>query len=341
MPRTPRFETLYLHVGLDKTGTTSVQSELAARAALLESTLDIHFPTTFRQWPGFRGNHSNLLRPLFARDPRAARRLAARGLHNEEEVIAFNRQNLEDLNAGFARTRSNDLLLSAEVISHFKPVDLQGLAQWSHELAQRVVVIACIRHPVHALSSEIQQRLRIGARLENLYRNPPYYRFRELLGNLAGAFGSEALRLYSFHRAVEHPKGLAAALLQECGRSAASGFEKQLPANVSMSAEAAVMLSAYNAQRPAFILGQRNPARSQAAVQRLAALPGDTYLAPADVLDRTRDVAAKELDWLQERYGLDLSHPPVPAGTPDPRVGDAQLGPVALELAQQAGTQVE
>ncbi len=333
MTDSPKFRTLYLHIGLGKTGTTSIQRELAENAAALDARCALHFPTQLSRWKQFRGNHSDLLRARFAAAPRARRRLATLGLYNDTDIAEYNATNERDLLTGFTASSARDLLLSAEVVAHFEPADLDALAQWCRSLASEVAVIACVRHPAHALSSEIQQRLRIGAKLENLYKNPPTYRFRELFANLESAFGTDTLRVYSFHRAIEHPGGLAAALLAQCGLDADELLAPQPAANVRMSAEAALLLSAYNREFPAFIMGERNAERSPRAVRALAAIPGRRYEAPADALALAEERTADDVDWLQSRFGLDLSHTPVQPGEADPRFSAESLHAIAMAIA--------
>jgi hypothetical protein len=337
MTDSPRFRTLYLHIGLGKTGTTSVQRELAGKAGELESHCHLHFPTRLSQWKHFRGNHSDMLRALFAQAPRPRRRLATLGLNDDDDIAAYNARNQRDLVAGFAESTARDLLLSDEVVAHFEPVDLAALAEWCRGLAAQVVVLACIRHPVHALSSEIQQRLRIGAKLENLYRNPPHYRFRELFGNLGDAFGQDSLHIYSYHSAAEHPGGLASALLAQCGIDAGGLLAPQPAENVRMSREAALLLSAYNHEFPAFIMGRRNPDRAARIVRTLASIPGHKYQAPAEALSLVEQLTAGDVAWLQSQFGLLLAYPPVEPGDTDPLFSAESLRALALAIAGQPG----
>ncbi|QFU74714.1 hypothetical protein EY643_03045 [Halioglobus maricola] len=308
MSSLPRFKHCYLHIGLDKTGTTSVQRAFAREAALLESNCDLHFPHIFPDRVHFDGNHSPYLRALFCEFPRARRRLAARGLTSEEEIAHYNRTTLKALHAGFTATSATRLLLSAEVVTHFQQEDLESLKLWCQELAENITVIACIRHPVHALASEMQQRLRIGAKLENLNTHPPHHRLREKFTQLENIFGRSSVLAYSFHRATEHPSGLAAALLAELAIEQDSLFERERASNTSMSAEAARQLSAYNEQLPAFIEGRANPARCAQEVRRLAAIPGETFCASAEASQRVAELAASDIAWMEDRYSIDLRY---------------------------------
>ncbi|WP_156507744.1 hypothetical protein [Halioglobus sp. HI00S01] len=144
---------------MDKTGTTSVQQAFAREAAVLEAQCQLHFLHVFPDRKKFNGNHSPYLRPLFCKFPRARRRLSAMGLTDDEKIDGYNDNTTAALRREFEQKNAENILLSAEVISHFQPEDLQGLASWARGLAEKVTVVACVRHPEHALSSEIQQRL--------------------------------------------------------------------------------------------------------------------------------------------------------------------------------------
>ena len=309
MQQTPHFNTLYLHIGLGKTGTTSIQLDLWRMADQLDAGCGLHFPCALPEKTPFRGNHSMLLRAMFCNELRARKRLSSIGLHNDEQISAFNAANQRALELGFARTSAPQALLSAESIGHFSEDDLNDLARWAQDIGREVKLLACIRHPVHALSSEIQQRLRIGAKLANLYNNPPYYRFRTLFEGLEQAFGRDNIIAYSFHRAIEHQAGLTAALLEQIGVRLNSEIPSQKPANTRMSREATLLLSAFNEQVPAFVMGKANPARHGDEVRRLKDIPGGPYVAPLEVLERVRAASMADTRWMEARYGLDLEHP--------------------------------
>jgi len=311
-----KFNTLYLHVGLSKTGTTSIQRVLLDNAALLESQHGIHYPRGFPENPPFRGNHSRFVRALFCAHPEAQRRLPTIGIHSNAELQNYTGTCLQQLAAGFAATTAQDLLISAESVCNFKDVDARALAEWCRGIAESVKVIACVRHPEHALASEIQQRLRVGARLENLYQAPPFKRLRALFEMFEANFGGENIICYSFHRALENPRGLTSEFLRQLGIDSATDFSEQKAENSSISAEAAQLLDALNQAVPQFIAGQANPERQRYSIQPLLSVPGGKYTVPQAVRERVRSASGPEVAWIEEHYQLDLSFPPPAAEAP-------------------------
>lgn len=332
-----RFKTTYLHIGLGKTGTTAVQADLLDHARALEARHDLHYPARFPHLAGFEGNHSLLLRALFSDDEAVRERLKAIGLHNSQRIERFNEHSLSRFHKGFADSPAQRLLLSAESVGHFRQRELQQLADWLQSISDEVCIIACVRHPLAALSSSIQQVLTVGGILEELYRKPPIYRFRALFERLEKCFGRDNIIAYDFADAVESNDALAAVLLARIGVDVSGAIDKRPPDNTSMSHEAALLLSALNQQRPIVAGGRRNPLHSPRATEKIMDIPGRKFIAPPAVYRRVARETQAELDWLLEHYGLALK---TPATTETPggyyRFGQDSINTLALQVADLA-----
>lgn len=217
MNSSKKFKTIFLHIGLGKTGSTSIQRQILNNADLLENKYDVHFPRKFSHSRPFDGNHSILLRAMFHEHSDVRKRLAALGMHSQESIDQFNRVTHRGLEKSFANTNASNLFLSAESIGHFRKDDVQRLEKILRGWANEIKVVACVRHPVHALSSEIQQRLNFGAVLEELYQAPPFYKFKGLFGRIEPAFGRDNIVAYDFGQAIKSGMGLTAYLFKEIG----------------------------------------------------------------------------------------------------------------------------
>ena len=303
-----RFKKTYLHIGLGKTGSTSIQSDLLAQASVLESQYDLHFPRSFPQMHGFNGNHSLPLGVLYQKHPDDRKGLAARGLDTQECIDAYNTSTEQALNRGFDNTSASQLLLSAEGIGRFHKADLIDLANWLRSVSEEVLVIACLRHPVAGLSSEIQQRLHIGGILEDLYENPPFYRYIGLFDRLEAAFNRDCIILYDFAQAIKNPGGLTTEFFSHMGFDTGALFQKQPAANTSMSHEAALLLSALNKRHPILVDGHLNSERSVGDSRAFASsFSGEKYSAPAWVCSKVEELADPHLYWLERHYGMKLA----------------------------------
>lgn len=336
MNGTTRFKKIYLHIGLGKTGTTSIQADLLREGRVLESKFDLHFPRSFPQLPNFDGNHSIPLRAIYHEHPDVRKRLAAQGLQTQAQIDAYNADTLRGLQQGFEKSSASQLLLSAEGVGHFRKPDLIALSEWLRSLSEQVVVIACLRHPAAALSSEIQQRLYIGDVLEDLYERPPFYRYKGLFERLEAAFPRESIILYDFAHAVRNPGGLTSEFFSRLGIDTGDLFQPKPAANTSMSHEAALLLSALNKQRPVLIDGGPNPRRKRGDSQALGAVPGRKYIAPNHVYHKLNEQAQPHLQWLEQEYGIVLDRGTIEESDTDHQAfSDRAIDAVALAMVDR------
>jgi hypothetical protein len=146
-----KFKQLFLHIGLGKTGTTTIQQDILANAELLETKYDVHYPRRFSHADRYEGNHSVLLRALFSNAPAVRQRLSAIGIPDQEAIDKFNKLTMNRLLRSFEKTSADQLLLSAESVGHFRQAQMTELFSWLNELSESITVVGCLRHPVHAL----------------------------------------------------------------------------------------------------------------------------------------------------------------------------------------------
>lgn len=302
-----KFEKIYLHVGLGKTGSTAIQHMLLHEASELEEIAGIHIPREFTDPRPFGGNHSIFLRSLFAQQPENLRFNVVAGLGTQEKVFDADRKLQQQYLDSFESSPASRLLLSAEGVGHFDADTLQRLADWLAAMSDNIEIIACVRHPRHALAAEIQQRLKTGARLDRLYERPPFYRYSEIFSRLENCFGKESLKLYDYCEACPPRGSAASAFLARLGVQLPDFVDEKQPVNVGISHEATHLLDALNRLRPLLIEGEVNPLRKPGDLSVFLAIPGKRYRPPESVLALLDKLSQGELDWLDSNYGLRLN----------------------------------
>ena len=307
MRHNKRFRRVYLHAGLGKTGTSTIQSYLAANAVRIEREYDIHFPHVFDLAAPFAGNHSELLRtiatsevePLNTHTLPTSFAVNGAGPSAEEVRLQFER--------GFSDSQASQLLISAEAVGHFDSTKMMLLASWLGKYSDSVEVIACIRHPAAALSSEIQQRLRFGAVLKDLYEYPPYYSFRGLLPRLETAFPGSHVVLYDFDTASRCSSGIVGTFLQKIGIEESLRGGAPRPMNPSMSQYGAMLLSALNDARSCGDTAFTSKGGIPNDVAPFLRIPGRKFQAVPRAYERLEQVVERDLLWLEREYGLSLT----------------------------------
>ena len=302
-----KFKRVILHAGLGKTGTSSIQNQLLGQAKVLESEHNIHFPCVFHGlYQPFDGNHSSLLSFMFIDHNGPPRSHSLAGFKTEKEAKEYSFKIRTNFENGFSSSSASNLLMSAEGLGHFSKPRLILLSNWLQKFAEEIEVIVCIRHPMAALSSEIQQRLTLGFVLEDLYEQPPRYRFKNLFDRLETAFPQSKFVVYDFAQATEYPGGLVGCFYEKIGLDPCLVSQQPKYSNESMSHEAALLLSALNATEPLIEGGKRNKNRSPGDIQDFLKIPGKKYQAPRGVYEMLEREISDDLAWLLEHRGIDL-----------------------------------
>lgn len=334
---TPRFNTVVVHFGMGKTGTSAIQRALLRRTSQLELDCRMLFPRVDDDPRPFHGNHSLVLRSMSSERPESLRFNIAAGLGSAEAVRSAD----DAVRAGFQRqfeaTDATTLLLSAEGIGHFDDEGVNRLAAWLLPLGKEIRLLAWIRHPQHALAAEIQQRVKTGARLERLYEQPPCYRYRSMLTRLANAFGKPAIELYDYAESIAPGSSAVKSFYRRVGINLEAGVDDEAKVNVGLSHRATLLLDAANRLRPLIVDGKRNPLRRPNDLAKIFKVEGEPYAPPPAVYDRLAQIAQPQLEWMQRHYNF-APEPLPPRVTPrehdvlDQQAIDAQ----AIRLLDEA-----
>jgi hypothetical protein len=303
-----RFDRAFLHIGMGKTGSTTVQQVYWAKTALLETRHAIHYPVrpVVNSAVGKRGNHSQQIVSMFHPRPETIQSNILSGRGRADQARAFAQKLQSDFEQGFKNTDARDLLLSAEGIPTLTNEAVAAFANWLKQWCEEVHIVACLRHPADALSSQIQQRLWNGATLAAMYLEPPFYKYSELLPRLEKLFGTGRIHTYDFADAVEDPAGLADRLLREFGLNISLPKVQTKTSNSSMSQQAALLLDSMNRNYPPLLDGNRNPENSGAALRLAGWVPGAKYQAPSLAYKLLEFEARPHLEWLATQYKITL-----------------------------------
>lgn len=301
-----RFRHAVVHIGLGKTGSTSIQYMLHQRAATLDRDHDFHYPVDFVDPRPFLGNHSLYLRSICAERPHLLRFNKVAGLADREYALEADAKLRIQFETGFSRSTATRLLLSAESVGHFDEQSTVRLYEWLTTYCDQVQIIAAVRHPLHALAGEIQQRLKSGARLESLLDRPPFYRYSEVFSRLETNFGRDAISLYDYAAACVPGNSVLTRFLHALGLPRSLSFGLEEVRNAGMSREATLLLGALNRQRPLLIDGHMNPERSPGDLSSFIEVRGSAYVPPARTCRRLLEMSSGELAWLERHYQLSL-----------------------------------
>lgn len=277
---------LLLHIGMHKTGTSSLQTTLFDSRETLSNAgityLDIE------------DNHSAAFYSLFCDAPEKYHVNRRRGIHTKEQAATHNRTLRKRLTDKLAATDSSITIISGEDLSLLPKAKVPELQRFLASFFDDVRVIGYARPPISFVNSLAQQSLKGGATMEHLTTHPPSPTYQWRFQKFLDAFGKDKVTLRQFTRD---------ALLNGC---IVADFlnTAELPdhlystlkisrRNNSLSVLAGTLLARLNAQIPVFVGDALNPARKAGATVLLQTLPGDAFRLPDSVVEQ----ALAESDW--------------------------------------------
>ncbi|WP_338552544.1 hypothetical protein [Paenibacillus sp. KS-LC4] len=299
---------IFLHVGLHKTGTTSIQDTLHVdhNNKLLESKGYL-YP---KCWPS---NHSIPIYSSFCDDP-TAYHIHIRNGYTADQIASLNERYLNELQAEIDERKLTSLILSGEDISLLSVNNLSVYKEYlSTIFTDNIKVMIYVRSPLEWTVSAIQQFVKTG---RESYKNAAAH-FEKIIENLfvnridkfVHVFGKESVNVYSFEEAVLDKFGLVGHFLSTIGMSDKEISNVHLvTANESISLIAGDIISYINEKMPLFreknLLGEQ---RSDGDIRPLWRIKGPKFDIPYFDKQRILELSRNDRAWLKKNWGIDYT----------------------------------
>ncbi len=312
-------KTVFIHPGMHKTGTTSIQHTLYAnRDVLLEYGINyLHS----------EANHSHGLYSLFGPAPHEFFSNLQRGIDSPKKVAVHNERVRATIEAACRENRSPAFVISAEAICD---LSVDGLQRFESLLAphfDRVLVTAYVRPPRSYITSAAQQWIKRGYCLDDVLRDPPVPDYRRRFENLRRVFGAEnvSFTLYVRQRLKNHCA--VASFLERIGAPDELYQRLQVvDTNESLSLTAAKLLSVANRRVPRFAGRKPNPERAAALLSEISRIPGPRFRLPEQWLSDVIASVQPDIAWMEATLGVALEEPTQTGETPSPAESNEVCG---------------
>jgi len=312
-------ETICLHIGPHKTGSTSIQADaFNHRAALAGRGIDY--------WSIAR-NHSFPLSIAFAPQAPGDRRMAL------QKIEFGTRREIRTRLDRDLKTATGRFVLSAERVTLFPPESLAGLRDFLTGYGP-VKLIAYIREPRGWLNSLVLQHLRVGDTLDEALAAVPTTLYRDRLAAARDVFGPENMSFRLFDPTRFEGGSLFSDFMAAIGECDFL-VPEELPRNPAVSARAAAILDAVN--RAARTAGFKGNARWFNA--SLRAIGGQPFSLPAETMEPLIARSGDDIAWASEAVGTDLLSLSAPSGAPPLPEPDPDLTNLIFELVRDATRQ--
>ena len=183
---------IYLHIGLEKTGTTSIQKAMAEKREALhrESVL---FPKSL-------GTKNNIRLLLYGLDEGLNRFLKSYPGYNMPDYPAFRAQLEKDFEREVEASGCKTIVISSEHLSSqlVSPRQIESVANFLRRVANDIRIVVYLRRQDHMAVSRYCSALKAGSTHgfsfdTEVKKFPKYYNFDVLLSEWAHVFGRDKL----------------------------------------------------------------------------------------------------------------------------------------------------
>lgn len=287
---------LLLHIGMHKTGSSSLQTSFfSSRETLLNAGIT---------YLDIEDNHSAAFYSLFCDAPEKYHINRRRGIHTLEQTAAHNRSLRKMLSEKLAAIDTDLTIISGEDLSLLPKPKVGELQQFLMSFFDDVRVIGYARPPVSFVNSMAQQSIRGGATMEHLSANPPAPNYQWRFQKFLDAFGADKVTLRQFSRETLKNGCIVTDFVN------ATGLPNHLCStlmisrrNDGLSMLAGTLLARMNAQIPVFVDDIPNPARKANVAARLQTLSGPAFKLTRDSTERALAESDWDIKWMQALLG--------------------------------------
>ena len=301
---------IFLHVGLHKTATTSIQKTLSFynNKKFLENNNYI-YPTC---WPV---NHSIPLYSTFCDHPEKYHINIKKG-YEINKIKKVNKEYLDELEDEINNTSYSKLIISGEDISLLTINNLLNLKNYflstfGEQIKFNVMIF--VRNPVLRAVSEIQEFIKNGLTEQTAIKYALKVGgsvFQNRIEKFIKIFGINSVKVHSFEEAIKHefgPVGYFLSLLNITNDEITKfSYKKD---NEGLSIFGAKFLSYVNEKIPPIVNGKRNENRYPTDIAPIFNICGSKYNISSNHKKTIFENSRSDIHWLRKNFGINYSFP--------------------------------
>ncbi len=299
-----KIKTIYLHIGVHKTGSSSIQETFYKNVEIVEE-LGYLYP---KKWIL---NHGFVFFPMFAEHPEKHLSNLRKNRTNEE-CVAINEENRKNILEELNEFKGEKVVFSGEDISPMPYDKVVKLKEYLNEIMPNaeIKVIICTREISGYATSYVQQRAKAGGKknaIQTALVNNKIYKPR--LEKFIEIFGKNSITSYKFEEAVKHPEGPVGYFMNVIGMSN-NDIEKIdiIRTNESVS-DKSVDLNKYIDDIFPLItdvgVSEVREARDKVPLNKIS---GTKFILPVEIQKKIRAENMDDTIWLKEKLGIDYTN---------------------------------
>jgi hypothetical protein len=315
--------TIHSHIGMHKTGTTSIQDTLSGLVTDRIAYVDLSRP-----------NHSATYATMFMADPEefTGHRRMQRSVQQVMELRAAHMARLE---ASIRAAGERNMITSGEGISLLSREELSGMRAFFARHFDEIRIIAYVRPPASYMASALQQRIVGGlkAQFKTLY--PKY---RDLFEKFDQVFGRKNVTLVKFDRGEMVEGNVVLDFSRRVGLEL--DRTRLAESNIGLSLEGTAVMFAHRRHGQQELESRRDRIDNQRVARTIGGIGRSKLQLHEDIVRPVIEAHRADMDWIEARLGTSLaetySREPT-ALTSNAKLSElagAQLGPIGALLAE-------
>lgn len=300
-----------LHIGLHKTGSTSIQASMKENQSVLQENGIFYplIPINGKYFP----NHSFMLFSLFSDNPVNYHMNQKFGFTTVEQVNELNNYYRSSIIDSINQSNCNTVILSAEDVSSLNINQVEDLKKFfTYHLGQdtEFKVIIYFRHLCDYVQSVIQQRVKDGGwekLLLNELKNGKLSGLRDRVEKFITVFGKNNIEAFKFEDAINQPGSISGQFSRDVLGINIEHKDLQ-HSNKSLSYEAYLIHNKVNSSDPLYIKGKINPKRRSDDLLPIVKLPGQKLNLSHRFSDNFISKVNVEHSWIEDEFSIKYQH---------------------------------
>jgi hypothetical protein len=300
-------KTIYLHIGLHKTATSSIQNTLKSTSNILKemgggflfedkllSNYNLYFLSLFF-------NPSNLSNINLALQT------------DLNQVEEFNKHIKSHIYSNLRKTKCKTAIYSAEALSGAKDMNVLNIMKaFFAELVPNanIKIVVYVREIVSYENSRVQQEIKVGSQSYNGYvkrfKKENYSLYETRLKVYLDCFGRDKIIIRKFEDACKHEFGPVGDFLETCGVPKDGISTLQIEnANESLSDKSIEIIDYINTQVPLKIGNELNMGRFMFDTKFLNKIKGDKFALKPEDTKQLLENCISDKKWLKKNFGIE------------------------------------
>jgi hypothetical protein len=292
-------ERIILHVGMHKTGSTSIQRTLDGYR---DDTFEYaKLPPPIEEEKANSSNHSLLVSTSFSKNYKNLHELKGRGIQ-DSEIEQIRQKCRSTLSDCLEQTEARVLIISAESIIDLDFQSTQELGDFLKQYTQDVQVFAYVRDPFDFVKSATQEAFKWWSEV----RQPHPICYRQYFESLEDVFGSKNVNYRIFRRNNLVEENVVTDFCSWIGLP--NSIKSKTDANTSMSTDAARCLYTLLASQIPSSGNALLYASRQSFIKTLIRILPGKFNIPDQLVANNIDIL--DLAWIEKRLERRLNIPP-------------------------------